>query len=156
MQIQAEWELGTLASLPVGTVAELAQTDGTIWGDHVVGNTTPEIAVQLGWTEGNVWLREPERQYMLKKRGGLFSDLEPAIAHVLAHPQSVHENPRAVGEIYFVTGGSSLRQVGLIQSDRVRFVDVVVEARHVEHGRYLRVFHFAPTTRNIGGQQLWP
>src|SRR3712207_251475 len=156
IRIQHEAELGSLPPQPVGTVAELPQPDGTNWRYYSVGNTTREIASRLGWTQGNVWLREPERRYMLFTRQDVFTSLEHAIAYTLAHPQSVHENDRAPGGLYFIISGLALREAGLLKSRRTRLVDATIEVRAVLEGSFLRLFHFAPAIRNQGGRQLWP
>ena len=156
IRIQGEADLGTLPPLPIGTVAEFPQLDGTLWRYYAVGNTTREIASRLGWTQGNVWLREPERRYMLLARPDVFTSLEHAIAHVVARPESVHENDRAPGGYYVIASGAALRAAGLLRSRSTRLVDVTIEVRAVLEGSFLRLFHFAPAARNQGGRQLWP
>lgn len=156
IRIQGEAQLGTLPPLPIGTIAEFPQADGMPWRYYAVGNTTREIAVRLGWTYGNVWLREPERSYMLITRPEVFTSLEHAIAYTLAHPQSVHENDRAPGGFYFIISGATLREAGLLRSRRTRLVDATIEVRAVLEGSFLRLFHFSPVIRNQGGRQLWP
>ena len=82
-RIRSEAELGTFGLLPAGTLVELLRPDGTTWQYHAVGSTTPAIAARLGWPEGNVWLRGPERAYMLREHPELCADLDRAIAYVL-------------------------------------------------------------------------
>jgi hypothetical protein len=151
-----EAELGRLPPLPPGTVVELLRPDGEVWRYYGLGSTRPEIAARLRWTQGNVWLRDLERRHILTTRSGLSDQLEEAIGSTLRQAQSVHENVRPPGGWYFLVSGASLLQAGLINSRRVRYLDLVVEERSVEGGSYLRVVHFSPTTRNAGGRQLWP
>ena len=155
--IQAEAELGTLPTLPVATVVELPRPDGMTWRYHSVGTTTSAIAARLGWGQSNVWLREIERNRMLAIRARpIFPNLEEAIALVLTHPDSVHEALGDPTSVYFVVAGSALRQRGLLASRSTHLVDAIIEARRVEGGSYLRLFHFSPRDRNRGGRRLWP
>jgi hypothetical protein len=155
--IEREAELGTLPTLPVGTVVELPQPSGTTWRYYSVGTAAPVVAARLGWAQGNVWLREIERSRMLRIRGRLlFPRLEEAIHQVLQEPQSVHEARGDPSSVYFVATGASLRARGLLMSRSVNFVDAIIEARRVDGGRYLRLFHFSPRDRARGGRRLWP
>ncbi len=130
--------------------------DGSIRRYYGCGTTAPEIAERLGWTQQNVWMREPERNYVLREHPNLFTDLDQAIAYVLGQPDSVHENPRGMGDFYFIVSGERLRAAGLLLSRRTRLIDAVVELRAVLDGSFLRLFHVAPALRNNGGRQLWP
>jgi hypothetical protein len=156
IRIDDESELGTLPTLMPGTVAERITSDGHVWRYINTGSPTSAVRSALGWTQENVWIREQEFNYIASKRPGFVVSLPAAIAHVLAHPLSVHDNPRASGTVYFVAAADDLRTVGLVQSRRARFVDLVVEVRRVLGGTFLRVTHFSPATRSFGGRQLWP
>ncbi len=155
--IEREAELGTLPILPVGIVVELARPDGSVWRYYGLGTTTPAIAARLGWTHVNVWLREIERNRMLRVRGRLlFPQLEEAIAQVLRDPISVHEARGDPLSLYFIASGESLRVRGLMMSQSVSFVDAIIEARTTDGGEYLRLYHFSPRNRGRGGRRLWP
>ncbi len=158
LRIQRESELGTLSPLPVGAVVELSERDGTIRRYYSVGNTKSEIAALLSWTQGNVWLRESERSYMLAQRPVLFPDLEQAIAYLLQHPRSVHELDDDPDAFYFIVDAAVLQQAGLLGRvwRRTRFVDAIIELRAIREEPYLRVTHFSPEYKNRGGRQLWP
>jgi len=151
-----ESELGTMSPQAPGTVVVRVAPGGEVWRFISVGRPDPAVRAALGWYQENVWLRQEELDYILSKRQGLVTSLPAAIAFVLEHPLSVHENPSAVGTAYFIVDGHGLRSAGLLQSMRTRLVDLVVETRRVSGGAYLRVTHFSPTRRNFGGRQLWP
>jgi hypothetical protein len=155
--ISREAELGTLPTLPVGAVAELPRPDGSTWRYYGVGRTAPVVAGRLGWTRNNVWLREVERDWLLRRRARpIFPKLEEAIAYVLGQPDSVHEALGDPASAYFVAGGEALRQRGLLTSRSTVLVDAIIEAHKADGGSYLRLFHFSPRDRNRGGRRLWP
>ena len=156
MRVRREAVLGTLGTLDVGTAVELPMPDGTSQVYYSVGTAAAPVAARLGWTQHNVWLRDAERRYILSQRGALFPDLERAIAHLLSHPQSVHEDKRWPRARYFVASGEALRRAKLMAGSAVALVDAAIETRLVRAGRYLRVLHFSPTASNKGGKQLWP
>lgn len=156
MRIAREADLGTVPPLSPGAVAELVQPDGSIWRYYSVGNTTSAIAVRLGWTQGNVWLREIERNYIVAVHQRPFPNLFGAIGYALAHPDAVHELAHKPTDTYFIIAGDALRQSNLLISRSTPLVDAIIESRAVPGGTYLRLYHFSPTARNKGASQLWP
>lgn len=92
----------------------------------------------------------------MREHPDLFTDADQAIAYILEHPDSVHENPGDTNQFYLIICGEALRTAGLLRSRRTRLLDVVVERHVVQGGSYWRLFHCAPTLRNRGGRQLWP
>lgn len=144
--------LGALPPLLVGALVLVEETEELFLN---VGNTMPEIAARLGWTQGNIWLPERARRY-ITERHPVFLDVLAAVRTVLSQPVSVHEDRKRRGGLYFVLSGDTLRALGLLASQSAAYVDVLVELRSVQGGAYLRVFHLGPSDRKRGGKQLWP
>lgn len=57
--------------MPVGTRVYVEE-DGIRY--IAVGNTTPQIAQLLGWTQANVWMPEHALLAILRKRGWIIPD----------------------------------------------------------------------------------
>ncbi len=152
MRFATEAELGIAPTMPVGTWVEIEHSGQRFVS---VGSTRPEIASRLGWTQGNVWLPEVAREYILASHP-VFSDLMAVISLMLLEPDSVHQDPLMEGGTLFVVSARKLREAGLLMSRSAKFVDAVVELRVTGGGAYLRLFHLSPASRNRGGEQLWP
>ena len=156
MQILADADLGRLPALAPGTLVERHAPGGDVWRFYCVGAPTAPVRTRLGLNQENVWLRESERSYILGKRPGLFSDIDRALAYILASPLSVHASHEDPDAFYFLAVGDALRAAGLLHSKRTRFVDLVIAWQPTLGGAYVRVVHCSPATRNFGGLHLWP
>jgi hypothetical protein len=156
IQLGSEAELGTLLPLSAGVVAELPRTAAAPWHYYSVGAIRPDIAARLGWTQGNVWLRQPERDNILKTKAAAFANIDEAMRYVVTGPDSVHELGGLSNAFYFVVSGAALRSAGILTSRSTHLIDAIIERRAVRGGAYLRLFHFSPRDRNMGGRQVWP
>ncbi len=138
--------------VPVGTRV-FVEEDGTIYTG--VGQTRPEVAAHLGWTQPNVWLPLHAQRKMERDHDVILDHISVA-SFVLQNSVSVqvgHERD----SYYFIVAASQVRELGLLSSRSTRFVDLVVQSRQASDGRkFLRLFHLSPATRNKGGRQLWP
>lgn len=145
-------ELATEVSVPVGTRI-FVEEDGIIYTS--VGQTRPEIASRLGWTQPNIWLPSPALRDMRIYHEVIVDHINAA-ALALQNPFSVHEG-RDEGQYYFFLYAELFREAGLLTSRSTRFIDAVVQLREtIDGSKLLRLFHLSPATRNKGGRQLWP
>jgi len=150
--VEYEDELRTLAAQPVGTMVLVEETRETV---IAVGSIAPHIAARLQWTQQNIWLPEHARDYILGQHA-IFPSVLVAVQVVLSTPSGIYVGQKRPNCILFLTDADILRQRGLLSSDKVPYVDAIIERRVVTGGFYLRCFHLSPATRNKGGLRLWP
>jgi hypothetical protein len=131
----------------------MVEEDASIYTS--VGRTTDEIARRIGWTQANVWIPEHARQDMLEKHK-VISDPMAASNLILLNPLGVWMLDGNSTYRLFFAGATMLREAGLLGSRTTRYVDAIIEARSVENGSVLRLFHLSPRKKNYGSIQLWP
>ncbi|CAN5120191.1 hypothetical protein BH23CHL1_BH23CHL1_21980 [soil metagenome] len=150
--------LGRLADL-VGHPPAPVTTRVLIEEDHwiyiCVGQARADIAATLGWNDENIWMPEHVLRYVSERHPVILNPVR-AFSVLLQQALTVHEDRKDKNHRYFIVDGETLRADGLLSSQTVRYVDAVVEWRHVPDGRIMRAFHLSPNKRNQGGQQLWP
>lgn len=153
-RVAHEGELALVSPLAIGTPILVERTRRI---HYSVGLPAPAISARLGWVATNIWLPDHARQNILRDHP-VFPDLFAAIRILLEQPDSVRRNPTEPASLsfVFVAGAEMLRQSGLLSGQRSRYVDAIVEWRHVRGRRYLRLFHLSPRRRAPGGAQLWP
>ncbi|HET7037318.1 MAG TPA: hypothetical protein VFI42_16655 [Thermomicrobiaceae bacterium] len=151
-RLQRLAELATLPGVPVGTRVRVAE-DG--YGYIGLGQTRPEIAARLGWTQANVWMPEHVERYVLRQHQEIRRPIE-ASAYLLGHPDAVSEDPQNPALIRFLIGASAIRSAGFIASRTMTFIDLLVELRRVDGEVLLRAFHLAPATQGRTGTARWP
>jgi len=150
--VQHEDELRTLATQPFGTMILVEETQETL---IAVGNVAPHAITKLRWMQQNVWIPDHALRRITIKHP-IFTDHLAAMRAVLEEPIDVYTGEQKPNSMLVLARGDTLRGRGLLQSKSVALVDAVIEFRPVEGGTYLRLFHFAPATRNQGGIRLWP
>jgi hypothetical protein len=145
-------DLGTMEPVPAGTRVYVEEDHTTYIS---AGTTTPAIAQRIGWEHANIWI--PDHVLIrMTARPLPFVDIISVASIVMRRPSSVHQGTRQTNHVYFIVEASVIRDAGLLLSRSARFVDAVVELRHVSGGNILRLFHLSPRGKNQGGAQLWP
>lgn len=146
-------DLGVMEHVPVGTNMYVEE-DGVTYIS--VGQTTAKIRMVAGWPPATIWMPDHVHRYLLRARGGIFPDPVGLASALLLNPSTVHRDLLRDNVTYFFINGAPLRDIGLLHSTSVRYVDAAVELRHVLGGSVLRLFHLSPRSKNQGGEQLWP
>lgn len=147
--------LGNLADqtpIPPGTHVRVLE-DGITYTS--VGQTLPEIAARLSWTQGTIWMPDHVLRDIALDHPVIVDPIQVA-QMLLQAPISVHIG-RNSNQWYFLGSGPALRAANMLTSRSVPYVDAVVELRRTSLGSHmLRLFHLSPATRNKGGARLWP
>ncbi len=145
-------DLGTMDPVQAGTRVYVEE-DGTTYTS--AGTTQPDIAQRIGWEHANIWI--PDHVLIrMEARPLPFVDIVSVASIVMRRPTSVHQGTRQTNHVYFIAEANVVREAGLLLSRSARFVDAVVELRHISGGSILRMFHLSPRGKNQGGAQLWP
>jgi hypothetical protein len=150
--VQHEDELRTLAAQPIGAAIFVEETQESLLA---VGNVVPHSASKLWWMQQCVWIPDHALRRITMKHP-IFTDHLAAIRAALDEPIGIYTGEQLPNGVLILALGDTLRKQGLLQSRSVTFVDAVIEFRSVTGGMYLRLFHFAPASRNRGGIRLWP
>lgn len=148
-------DLAILGAVPVGTEIWVEEAGRTLFS---AGDTTAAIAKSIrwvGWTEQTVWIDETSLRYF-QQHHGVLSDPVAVVAAILNDPASVHLDSRIEDAVLFVADSARLERHGLLTSQSIRYVDLVVEFRQVAGGKYARIAHLAPTDQVGGMVQIWP
>lgn len=145
-------DLGLMGPVPVGTRVVVEEDEVIYTG---VGITNPEIARRIGWSHANIWV-PGHVLTRIAARPLPFVDTVSVASMIMQRPTSVHQGTRQFNHIYCIVDADVVRREGLLLSRSARYVDAVVELRHVSGGTILRLFHLSPRGKNQGGMQLWP
>lgn len=87
-QLRRLADLAAEPERPVGTRVRIEE-DGFVYTS--VGNTRPEIAARLNWTQPNVWLPDHALK-RIRSKHPVINDPVLAGAALLRNPTSVHSN----------------------------------------------------------------
>ena len=144
--------LATAPPFDVGTRV-FVREDGYVYIS--VGNTRPEIRDRLGWTQGNVWMRDHVELRLPLEHPEIATPVR-AMAYALGRAHEANLEPDAPRRFRFVVDADWMRNEGLVESQTMKYVDVIVELRTVDEEVILRGYHLAPTRHGPRGVQLWP
>ena len=136
--------------MPVGAQVTVEETSRSYYS---VGRISTTIAEHLEWDFSNIWMPDHVFARLPRDHPEISNPIE-AMAHVLVYPISVgiDDDPNFVR---FLIEATAMRQAGFVSSKRMRFVDVIVELRHVDGEIIPRGYHLAPTRHGTRGRQLW-
>jgi hypothetical protein len=146
-------ELTELPALAPGTSAFVEDDHYVYWS---VGNLDAEVAKSIGWNHRNVWMPNHVYVDLLEARKAVFASPIAVAAALLISPTGIYRDRRQTGGLYVIADGDYLRRQGLLRSRSTRYVDAVIESRHIQGFVLPRIFHLSPRKRNHGGEQLWP